>query len=293
MFKGKIILLLLFLATLVWANGITFTFGNSLITRSAGVMYFEFDVLAQADSAGSRLGDNLVYINYNTLGFGTNVATNGNVTVEKGTLLQGDFGPPAPYYTIVNVTDNTDSRFAVTVEYNYPGSPEYGNEVPTTPTQLMHITMVIADSNQTSGLSFEQSLMEGQQYQSDNATKYSPVIATDTDNTPLDDTPSAIGKDGHSIPDKFFLYNNYPNPFNPSTTLKFDLPQNVQNVKLVIYDVLGRKVAVLYSGSLTAGRYAFSWDGRNQFGNLMPSGVYFASFKADQYSKTIKMMLVK
>ncbi len=290
MFKSKLIILMLFLANFIWATSITFTFGNITITRESGLMYFEYDVLAQADSAGTKIGDNQVYINYNTLGFGTNVAANNKVVVEKGTLLQNS-GPP--YYNIVNVTDNTDSRFAVTVEFIYGDYPEYGNDLPTTPTQLLHIKMEIADSNQTSGLSFEQSLMEGQQYQSDNSTKYAPVIATDTDDSPLDDTPSAIDKNNRSIPEKFFLYNNYPNPFNPSTTLKFDLPQNVQTVKLVIYDILGRQVAVLYSGRLNAGRYTYTWDGKNQFGQNMPSGIYFARFKTDSYSRTIKMMLVK
>jgi len=290
MFKSKLILLALFLTNLAWATGITFTFSNFVITRDADKMYYEYDVMAQADAAGTKIGDNQVYINYNTLGFGINVAANGKVTVEKGTLLENS-GPP--YYNIVNVTDNTDSRFSVGVEFIYGDYPEYGNDLPTEPTQLLHIKMEIADSNQTAGLSFEQPLMVGQQYQSDNTTKYDPVIASDTNDGQLDDTPSAIEQNGQVVPDKFYLYNNYPNPFNPATTLKFDLPQNVQNVKLVIYDVLGRQVAILYSGSLTAGRYSYTWDGRNQAGNLMPSGVYFASFKADQYSKTIKMMLVK
>ncbi len=293
MFKGKLILTILLLTNLAWSAGITFTFGNGAITRTSSGMYYEFDVFAQADVAGTRLGDNLVYINYNELGFGTNIAANGKVTVEKGTLLSGELVAGLPLYGIVQVVDNSDSRFAVTVEYKYPDSPTYGNELLTTPEQLLHISIEIADSTQNAGLSFEEALMTGQQYESDNATKYSPVVATDTDNSPLDDTPSAISKEGQTIPEKFFLYNNFPNPFNPTTTLKFDLPKNVQNVQLVVYDVLGRQVAILYSGSLAPGQYSFVWNGKNQFGQPMPSGIYFASFKAEQYSRTIKMMLVK
>ncbi len=287
MFKLKLIGIWLALSQILWATGLTFTFSNGVITGS-GPKYYEFDVMLQADSAGTRLGDNQVYINYNTLGFGSLVAQNGKVTVEKGTLLLGDFGPPAPYYTIVNVTDNTSSRFAVTVEYNYPDSPEYGNEVPQTPTQLMHIKIEIADSNQTANLSFEQSLMEGQQFYSNNSTKYSPIIATDTDNSPLDDTPSAIDDMNQAIPAHFKLYSNFPNPFNPETSLKFDLPRFTKNVKLEIYDILGQKVATLVNRDLQAGRYTFKWSAEN-----MPSGVYFAIFKAGEYTKAIKMMLVK
>ncbi|WP_456407791.1 FlgD immunoglobulin-like domain containing protein [Caldithrix abyssi] len=293
MFRGKLIILIAFMANALWATGITFTFENIMITRASGLMYYEFDVMAQADQAGTRIGDNQVYINYNTLGFGTNVAANGKITVEKGTLLSGELVAGLPLYGIVQVVDNADSRFAVTVEYKYPDSPGSANELLTTPEQLLHIKIEIADSNQTAGISFEEALMVGQQYQSDNSTKYSPVVATDTDDSPLDDTPSAVEQNGQVVPDRFYLYSNYPNPFNPSTTLKFDLPQNVQNVRLVIYDILGRQVAVLYSGSLMAGRYTYIWNGQNQFGAPMPTGVYFASFKADNYSKTIKMMLVK
>jgi flagellar hook assembly protein FlgD len=60
-----------------------------------------------------------------------------------------------------------------------------------------------------------------------------------------------------------------------------------------VYDILGQKVAVLYSGALMAGRYSYQWNGKSQFGNPVPSGVYFATFRAGKYSRTIRMMLIK
>ena len=180
----KIFILTLFLGSAVVANlyaaGITFTFGNSTLSGST----YEFDVMVQGSTSGTKLGDNLVYINYDANAFGSNVVGNGNVTVTKGTMLQGG-SAPAFYYTIVNVTDNTSSRFSVTVEYNYPDYPEYGNDLPTSPTQLLHIVLNIADDSYTAGLSFEQPLMDGQEYESDNTTKYNPVVADDTDDAPL------------------------------------------------------------------------------------------------------------
>lgn len=164
----------------LYATDITFTFANSTLSGSN----FEVDVMVQASASGTKLGDNQVYINYDTNAFGANIAGSGTVTATKGTMLQGG-SPPFDYYTIVNVTDNTSSRFAVTVEYNQPGYPEYGNDLPTTPTQLLHLTFTIANNSYTAGLSFQQSLMAGQQYESDNSTAYSNVIAVDTDDSPL------------------------------------------------------------------------------------------------------------
>jgi len=290
MFKAKILLLVMAFATYTWAAGITFTFANNTVTTDGTTKYFEFDVMAQASETGTRIGDNQVYINYNTLGFGSSIAANDKVEVTKGTLLQND-GPP--YYNIINVTDNTPSRLAIGVEYVYGDYPEYGNEVPTEATQLLHIKIEIADTTQTSGLTFEQSLMDGQEYYSDNTTKYDPVVADDTLDTALKLNAAAIEVWDAGIPQQFRLYDNFPNPFNPSTTLRFDLPQSVKNVQLVVYDILGQKVAVLYSGALMAGRYSYQWNGKSQFGNPVPSGVYFATFRAGKYSRTIRMMLIK
>jgi len=71
------------------------------------------------------------------------------------------------------------------------------------------------------------------------------------------------------------------------------LPQSVKNVQLVVYDILGQKVAVLYSGALMAGRYSYQWNGKNQFGTTVCSGIYFAVFKTKNYSRTVRMLLIK
>ena len=173
------IICLIFAAGLYSAD-ITFTFANSTLSGST----FEVDVMVQASASGTKLGDTQVYINYDTNAFGFNVAGAAKATVTKGTMLQGG-SPPFDYYTIVNVTDNTSSRFAITSEYNQPGYPEYGNDLPTSPTQLVHIVFTIANNAYTAGLSFQQSLMVGQQYESNNSTAYANVIADDTNDSPL------------------------------------------------------------------------------------------------------------
>jgi len=90
----------------------------------------------------------------------------------------------------------------------------------------------------------------------------------------------------------YTLSQNYPNPFNPSTTIKYQIPANVKsetaNVKLIIFDVLGRQVASLLDENQKPGNYEVTWDA---FG--FSSGVYFYKFKAGNFVETKKMMLLK
>ncbi|MCD4692041.1 MAG: T9SS type A sorting domain-containing protein, partial [Calditrichales bacterium] len=87
------------------------------------------------------------------------------------------------------------------------------------------------------------------------------------------------------------LHNNFPNPFNPGTTLRFEAPKNGGSLELVIYDVLGKKIKTLYSG--VGGQITREWNGKNESGNSMPSGIYFAVLKTKDFSQSVKMLLVK
>jgi len=107
-------------------------------------------------------------------------------------------------------------------------------------------------------------------------------------------TPSAIGTvDNPGVIRQYQLHANFPNPFNPSTTIIFDIPQTTQRVSLEVYDILGNKIASLFSGTLVKGQYKIQWNGLNSNQRVMPSGVYFAVLKAAGISRTIKMMLVR
>ncbi len=93
-----------------------------------------------------------------------------------------------------------------------------------------------------------------------------------------------------SAPASFALHHNYPNPFNPSTTITFDLPE-ASDVSLGIYDVLGQRVAELAEGRYEIGRHSVSWNGGS-----VGSGVYFARFIAHQtveVRKVMKLLLAK
>jgi len=95
-----------------------------------------------------------------------------------------------------------------------------------------------------------------------------------------------------SITAEFNLSQNYPNPFNPQTKIKFAVPSNVKgqtsNVKLFIYDLLGREVATLVNEELKPGTYEADWDGSN-----FSSGVYFYKIVSDNFVETRKMVLMK
>jgi len=94
------------------------------------------------------------------------------------------------------------------------------------------------------------------------------------------------------IPSDFTLEQNYPNPFNPATAIRFQLSA-AGNVSLKIYDVLGRQVATLVSGTRTAGSHVVQWDGRDDRGQAVSSGVYLYQLATGASVVTRKMMLTK
>jgi hypothetical protein len=93
-------------------------------------------------------------------------------------------------------------------------------------------------------------------------------------------------------PFQFFLAQNVPNPFNPSTELRFELPA-AGRVQLSIYDIEGRLVRRLVDGVLEAGPHAERWDGRDQAGRDVASGIYFSRLSTNEQVQHRKMMLIR
>ena len=94
------------------------------------------------------------------------------------------------------------------------------------------------------------------------------------------------------LPEQFALHHNYPNPFNPSTTINYDLPEN-SYVRLTIYDITGRRIRTLVNQSQTTGNRTVVWDGRDDFGRIVSGGVYLYSIEAGSFRQTRKMLLLK
>jgi len=93
---------------------------------------------------------------------------------------------------------------------------------------------------------------------------------------------------GTVIPDVYALEQNYPNPFNPSTVIEFSLPEDVNDVRLTIYDVIGQKVAELVNGKLNAGKYKYTWNASNA-----ATGMYIYELRTEKFVSVKKMLLMK
>ena len=94
------------------------------------------------------------------------------------------------------------------------------------------------------------------------------------------------------LPSVLSLRANHPNPFNPRTTIHFELPHSGA-VDLAVFDVAGRRVATLASGAMEPGRYDVAWEGRDDSGLPVSGGLYFYRLVADGKTLTKKMVMLK
>jgi flagellar hook assembly protein FlgD len=106
-----------------------------------------------------------------------------------------------------------------------------------------------------------------------------------------------IDEDNNTVPTDFALSQNYPNPFNPSTSIEFSVPVD-SDVTLRIYNLLGQVVTTLVNEDISAGHYSTVWNGADDNGFQVSSGVYLYEMKANgnngtAYSKIKKMVLLK
>ncbi|AFH50099.1 Hypothetical protein IALB_2396 [Ignavibacterium album JCM 16511] len=105
-------------------------------------------------------------------------------------------------------------------------------------------------------------------------------------------TTTSVAEITNIIPDKFEVSQNYPNPFNPSTKFRYALPEG-RNVKIIVYDIQGRQVAELVNNYQAPGTYEVTWNGKNDNGEIVSSGVYFYKIEAGNYSVSKKMIMLK
>jgi hypothetical protein len=106
-------------------------------------------------------------------------------------------------------------------------------------------------------------------------------VITDVDN----ESPAGL-------PLPFALHQNHPNPFNPQTTIEFNLPRSSE-VSIEVYNVVGENIITLVSGRIPAGSHSVIWDSRDDNGEEVPSGIYFYRLRTDEFSQTRKMLLLR
>jgi len=104
--------------------------------------------------------------------------------------------------------------------------------------------------------------------------------------------PTGVKQTVELVPASFKLNQNYPNPFNPSTVISYQLAY-LSKVRIKVYDVLGKEITTLVNGQKPAGNYQIVWDGTDNFGNKVTSGVYFYRIDTDNFVQTKKMVLIK
>ena len=113
----------------------------------------------------------------------------------------------------------------------------------------------------------------------------------------LDETGNSISQGSvletiENIPNAFALHENYPNPFNPTTILRFDIPE-VTNVTLTVFNLLGQKVKTFDYQDISAGYHSVIWDATNDLGEQVGAGLYLYQLQAKDFVKTRKMVLLK
>ncbi len=103
---------------------------------------------------------------------------------------------------------------------------------------------------------------------------------------------TGIGLLSNGLPTEYLLEQNYPNPFNPETVIEYQLPRPA-DVEISIFNLWGQRVVTLVAGRQTAGTYKIIWDGKDEAGRSVASGVYFYQMKCGDFKQTQGMSLVK
>ncbi len=112
------------------------------------------------------------------------------------------------------------------------------------------------------------------------------------DNVEVEELVTSIEPSPKEIAEGYHLFQNFPNPFNPSTEISFQIPSS-EYVSLEIFNLLGQKVRSLVNARLATGLHRFSWNSKDDFGIQVPAGIYYYRLNAGPYVQTMKMMLLK
>jgi len=198
------------------------------------------------------------------------------------TLTTGASGPSLPahfllgnslYYNL-NTTTTSTGLITITINYN-----EAALTVPESTLRLLHWDKSLTPDGWvdiTTSLSTVQNTIMGQ------TTSLSPFVIGAGSVTAVGDTPST-----------FALHQNIPNPFNPTTTITYDVAAGGARVSIAVFDASGRLVRTLLDEHRPAGTQAVDWDGRDSSGRPVSSGVYFYRMTSGSFSESKRMVLLK
>lgn len=232
----------------------------------------------------------------NTAGQGAYVNWHGETENGWGVLHDGEFASAT-----VNVTLSTEFAGDMTIDYTI-GGDGYGADPHIVDGQIMleyplrwinldmsSGTLGIGESQEIT-VNFDTSDIEEE-------THTCNIVITsdswDSRTIPITLSPITIGENPDQLPAATLLKQNFPNPFNPETQIPFSISKPAENVTLGIYNLRGQLLKTLMSSSAQPGNYLLVWDGKDDSGNDVTSGIYFSRLSIDGVSQSKKMILMK
>ena len=232
----------------------------------------------------------------------------GEITISSSAPLSKTKTFPPPEHMNTLTLNNTSLYFGMSVpddeilSYSLPPKPPIGaRDIRFTGNTKLCITddCVIEVMNNGSPLTFEFEIQNGEFWE------LVPVIASGTEwsaaisltdqkqiTLSLDFKQWILRKSTSSLPKSFALHSAYPNPFNPITTLNYDLPEQAQ-VTLTIYDLMGREIAKLVNTTQQPGFKSVQWNATDMYGKPVSAGIYLYQIQAGEFVQTKKMVLLK
>jgi hypothetical protein len=235
----------------------------------------------QNTGSGSNVVVNLVDANNAIRG----TATFDNVTSAGNTYIANPYSPPVPVsgYSIGNPGD-PQIYFNITTDASYSGGVEVclnydDNNIPGPEANLV---LLHYDGSMWANVTTSRDLVNNKLC--GHVTSLSPFVIGAVTTTRVEDEP---------IPNRFALRANVPNPFNPITTIRYDVPRGGADVSITIYDIGGRAVRTLVREHRGAGSWSVQWSGDDDGGARVASGIYFYRMRAGSFVETRKMVLLK
>lgn len=219
------------------------------LNLDAGDSYDTSFVAARYTFSSVKSGDNLTH---DLWLFNTNSTISGRITINGS----------APGFMIDVYAQNADTGFNQTMTNNN------GDYLVHVSTKIHNYTIALGSSVQS-------------------YTYNNPVVQAGATNVNINLTQTGISQNNPEVPAHYSLSQNYPNPFNPTTQITYQL-KNAQRVRLTVFDVTGREVAVLVNQMQSAGKHSVTFHGDH-----LSTGVYFYRLRAGNYTNTRKMILLK
>jgi hypothetical protein len=191
--------------------------------------------------------------------------------------------PPNPPYPVPWPNWSSVNLSSSNISTEFPFAVAFALPVDSNP----NVMVSIEESDFTNSLSYSTEYSQWVRYSAGEDSTYEFLIRAY-----VSIISGTVKKTIELIPASYSLHQNYPNPFNPETKIRYSIPESGQ-VSLTIYDITGRKIAELINEFQNSGSYEIAWNGKNGFGESVPSGIYLYSIKAGNFTQTNKMILLK